>query len=515
MFKIEGGRSSFWQWDLNQRLIVGDDICGEVHFCNRTGDCALVCRVYEDGGKKVVDVPNILLQTTNSIHVYAYAVNGDAKCTKKKAYFLVLARTKPSDYIYTETELYTVEEMVEEALQAAKESGDFKGEKGDKGDAGSVKFLVVAELPTDGIDESAIYLVPTADPKEQNTYSEYIFTNGAWECIGSASVEVNLDEYVKTTDYASSTKAGVAKVHGSYGIYMRDNTLTVQCASGVEIAKKYNSMKPIVPSELDAAIKAGMVNNQMKWTEEEKASARDMIGAVEKPANPPRTSVLSMQGDGTIRTTQLVHESATPWSVPSRDGSGGVVVANPTLPEHATSKQYVDNAIANAGGGGSGGDSNLRLIREITLTEDTYTIDVNTDSDGNPFELTEVVIYGMTQGTASLGQLIISSCESTESKYCLLKVSSFRGLDTSRRFWFANFSYLGTSGRWVRGYNDPDTSAEKSTLYYQYNCDGWTNTNGLYKSTYEFLDKLTHIRITSNTSGNNFATGSTLRIYGR
>ncbi len=143
MFKIEDGRTSFWQWDLNQRIIVEDDICGEIHFCNGTDDCALVCRVYEDGGKKVADVPNILLQTPAMIRVYAYVADGDEKYTRHEAWFTVIARTKPADYIYTETELYTVEEMLEEALQAAKDSGDFKGDKGDKGDAGTTDHALL------------------------------------------------------------------------------------------------------------------------------------------------------------------------------------------------------------------------------------------------------------------------------------------------------------------------------------------------------------------------------------
>ena len=279
MFKIENDRKSFWQWDLNQRIIVEDDICGEVHFCNRTDDCALVCRVYEDGGKKVADVPNILLQTAAMIHVYAYVSDDDEKYTRHESWFTVVARTKPADYIYTETEIYTVEEMLEEALQAAKESGDFKGDKGDKGDAGSVKFLVVAELPTEGIDESAIYLVPNADPKEQNTYDEYIFTNGDWECIGSASVEVNLDDYVKNTDYATAEKGGAIKLNYEAGLWAYpDGRAYLVVAGKQHIDEKTHERRPITPAYLDYAVKKGLADSKEEWTEEEKASARDLIG---------------------------------------------------------------------------------------------------------------------------------------------------------------------------------------------------------------------------------------------
>ena len=36
MFKILDGREYFYQWDLNQKLIVEDDSINEVHFSNRT-----------------------------------------------------------------------------------------------------------------------------------------------------------------------------------------------------------------------------------------------------------------------------------------------------------------------------------------------------------------------------------------------------------------------------------------------------------------------------------------------
>lgn len=103
MFKIEDGRLSFWQWDLNQRLIVDDASITEVHFCHKIGDCSLVCEVYEEDGKRLVNVPNILLQDNWTIRVYAYCVN----YTKIEEKINVFSRSKPADYIYTETEIKT------------------------------------------------------------------------------------------------------------------------------------------------------------------------------------------------------------------------------------------------------------------------------------------------------------------------------------------------------------------------------------------------------------------------
>ena len=107
MFLIEDGRSQFYQWDLNRRLIIEDQEITQVHFCNRTDECSLVCDAYTEDGIRLVDVPNVLLQTNWRINVYAF----DKEYTKHNAVFTVVARTKPADYVYTETEVHTWNEL--------------------------------------------------------------------------------------------------------------------------------------------------------------------------------------------------------------------------------------------------------------------------------------------------------------------------------------------------------------------------------------------------------------------
>lgn len=121
MFYIEDGRSSFYQWDINRRLVVEDDSITEVHFCNRTDDCSLVCNVYthdnDYGTIRVVNVPNILLTTDFRIKVYAY----DFGYTKHEACFEVIKRTKPSDYVYTETEVKSYDVLAQRLEDVAEE----------------------------------------------------------------------------------------------------------------------------------------------------------------------------------------------------------------------------------------------------------------------------------------------------------------------------------------------------------------------------------------------------------
>jgi hypothetical protein len=116
MFSIYDGRSYFYQWDLDRKLIVYDESIKEVHFCNRTDDCSLVCNVYTEGNLRLVDVPNILLQDNWRINVYGY----DENYTKHEKRFDVKSRSKPADYVYTETEIKSYEKLSERVEQIEK-----------------------------------------------------------------------------------------------------------------------------------------------------------------------------------------------------------------------------------------------------------------------------------------------------------------------------------------------------------------------------------------------------------
>lgn len=118
MFKIYDGREHFYQWDLDRKLIVEDPSITEVHFCNRTDSCSLVCETYVEDGVTLVNVPNILLQTDWRIHVYAY----DGKHTKHDICYDVKSRTKPSDYVYTETEVLNYNTLLER-IETLEENG--------------------------------------------------------------------------------------------------------------------------------------------------------------------------------------------------------------------------------------------------------------------------------------------------------------------------------------------------------------------------------------------------------
>ena len=95
IFKIYDGRTNFWQWDTNQKLIVLDEKVTEVHFSNRDMKHSITKYVYELEGKRVCNVPDVVLQLPRNLVAYAYA-NGS---TVKSVKIAVIQRPIPEGYI--------------------------------------------------------------------------------------------------------------------------------------------------------------------------------------------------------------------------------------------------------------------------------------------------------------------------------------------------------------------------------------------------------------------------------
>lgn len=106
-----------------------------------------------------------------------------------------------------------------------------------------------------------------------------------------------LTDYVKFTDYASYSKAGVAKVDpvGTRGISIDgDNFLTLVAASPGDIDGR-TGKRAITPLTLNIAVKAALTDSKRisGMTDSEKANARDVIGAEQKTTIVPWASTLT------------------------------------------------------------------------------------------------------------------------------------------------------------------------------------------------------------------------------
>ncbi len=173
--------------------------------------------------------------------------------------------------------------------------------KGEKGDAGSIKIIIVNELPLVGEDDT-IYLMPYEDAEQGNIYKEYIYINGTWEELGSIPVEVDLSDYytksevnalipdqlsdlqddsthrlvtdtekttwnskVGTTDYATNVVGGVIKTNAYFGLNMNSSgTLIGQTKTYAEYndVATFNQYGVICKGTLENVITGkGLVSN--------------------------------------------------------------------------------------------------------------------------------------------------------------------------------------------------------------------------------------------------------------
>lgn len=135
--KVDGG--ALYQWDSGRRIEVTSTInctVDEVEFENPFGDTALVVELKTEGDRIFAPIPNILLQRSGHLIVYAVTHSADGKQTIRDYTFGINTKQKPSDYVYTETEVYSIKTALEKALREAKESGDFTGPEGKQGPAG-------------------------------------------------------------------------------------------------------------------------------------------------------------------------------------------------------------------------------------------------------------------------------------------------------------------------------------------------------------------------------------------
>lgn len=91
-------------------------------------------------------------------------------------------------------------------------------------------FKVVSVLPDSPAqgDENKIHLVSAETSGANNTYTEYVWVNSAWEILGEYTSEVDLTPYLKTVDAADTylSKTDAASTYQPVGDYATTTVLT-------------------------------------------------------------------------------------------------------------------------------------------------------------------------------------------------------------------------------------------------------------------------------------------------
>lgn len=105
---ISDQRKHFYQWDTGRKLIVtGLEEGSQIHF-HREGMAepyTLLVYAGEDSTELFCNVPDEMLQEAKSFTAYTYVTDKDGGKTCSRKNFSVEDKPKPSDYVYTETEI--------------------------------------------------------------------------------------------------------------------------------------------------------------------------------------------------------------------------------------------------------------------------------------------------------------------------------------------------------------------------------------------------------------------------
>lgn len=108
---VLGESQDLWQWDLGRKVSVNDETCTSVHFGDVLNDKSYQVSVNEENGERVAYVPNIVLQNSGVLPVYAYLATADGGYTIRKTTLDVKRKEKPVDYVYTEEDLEALDNL--------------------------------------------------------------------------------------------------------------------------------------------------------------------------------------------------------------------------------------------------------------------------------------------------------------------------------------------------------------------------------------------------------------------
>ena len=110
---LSDGRANLYQWDTGRTVVLDFD-AAQCHFEGK----AYGRTVDVDVKGKTAIIPDVLLQRSGKLRVFAFVGTPDEGYTKIEKTFDVVPRNKPSDYVFTPTEQITLATAVTIANEA-------------------------------------------------------------------------------------------------------------------------------------------------------------------------------------------------------------------------------------------------------------------------------------------------------------------------------------------------------------------------------------------------------------
>lgn len=171
----------------------------------------------------------------------------------------------------------------------------------------------------------------------------------------------DLSEYVKNDYYATTERLGLIKANPSGGLHIDKGGLSyLERANDGEIKGRLQYFKPIVPRNMDLAVKECLANSYITWTDEEKQKSRELLDT---------SSAIKTKASG---TTILTTDSAK------------VKPKNIKLFGKGKQRQYEGNQLANFNDivGTTNGYAFVREFNLLANTEMTMHMELDNEFSG-------------------------------------------------------------------------------------------------------------------------------------
>lgn len=397
---IADGRGALWQWDTGRRVKITDGVgVKQIHYQKRCFGHSVDVDVGDDG---TAIIPDELLQDYHTLTAYAYVTDDAGGYTKVQQDFAVYKRPKPSDYVYTPTEHAGFDRLRDDIGDLADLTTEAKE---------NLVAAINEAAASGGSSPDAVLYTP-----QTLTYAQ---KKQARENIDAASIDfvingtlnddaLTLDKtYAQIQEAVQAGKSAVLKVE-VYGVGFV--LPLIGKSSSSYLFATAATVFPTITIQFNAVVG----ESETVWHTEHIASYDSDGNLVQNPMD--RDPSRPME----IATKQYVDASGVP-SVTAADNGKFLRVVNSAWSAEDMPTSGTDMGITGAtvgqiakitavdasgvptawspvdmpsggGGGGEAGAKEFRLIRSITLGEQSDRVDISVDSSGNAFALHEVYV---------------------------------------------------------------------------------------------------------------------------
>lgn len=368
---IADGRGALWQWDTGRRVKITDGVgVKQIHYQKRCFGHSVDVDVGDDG---TAIIPDELLQDYHTLTAYAYVTDDAGGYTKVQQDFAVHKRARPSDYVYTPTEHAGFDKLRDEIGDLADLTTEAK--------ENLVAAINEADASGGGSSDAVLYTPQTLTDAQKKQ---------ARENIDAASIDFVITGTVtgetlttdKTYEQVQEAVQAGKRVTLKVKVYGIDYVLPQigESSSGYMFAT-VATVFPTVTIQFNAVVGA----SETVWHSEQIASYDSNGNLVQifmdrDPEQPME-----------IATKQYVDDHA--------GGGTGMGITGATVGQIAKITAVDASGTPTAwapvdmpSGGGGAGAKEFRLVRSITLDEQSDRVDISVDSNGNAFALHEVYV---------------------------------------------------------------------------------------------------------------------------